>query len=332
MSDLVPVSALADVNPKTVVPLDKPVSFVGMDDVSESFAIRASEDVDPRKKGAGYTRFKEGDLLFAKITPCMENGKGAVAKGLTNGYALGSTEFHVLRCGDADTRAYLAQWLAFPQLRQTAEAHMTGSAGQRRVPAGFFDRFLIPNPPSSEKHRIAEILETVDDQIRDCGRVIAKLRRTRIGLLSALLGDRPRTWDEVICRDLCTEITVGIVVRPTQYYTDSGVPILRSANVRPDGLVLEDLKFMSELDHGRMRKTAVRPGDLVTVRTGYPGTTAVVPAELDQANCVDIIISRPGPRVLPDYLALWINSEFGKGQVLRAQGGLAQQHFRALFN
>ena len=65
----------------------------------------------------------------------------------------------------------------------------------------------------------------------------------------------------------------------------------------------------------------------MTVRTGYPGTSCVVPPHLDGANCVDLIISRPGAEIVPEYFALWINSPFGRDQVLRVQGGLAQQHF-----
>lgn len=85
---------------------------------------------------------------------------------------------------------------------------------------------------------------------------------------------------------------------------------------------------MSEEDNRILKKSQVREGDLVTVRTGYPGTTAVVPQELNGANCVDILISRPDvKRIRSHYLAMWINSDFGKKQVLEGQGGLAQQHF-----
>jgi type I restriction enzyme S subunit len=195
-------------------------------------------------------------------------------------------------------------------------------------------------PSIGEQRRIAEILDALDDQIRLTTSIISKLQLAQAGLLADLLtGDGgkaegarhptnlPNGWEVVTCRDLCTEITVGIVVRPSQYYRDIGVPMLRSANVRAEGLVLKDLKYMDPTDHARMTKTSVRPGDLVTVRTGYPGTTAVIPNELAEANCIDIIISRPASRVLSEYLTIWINSEFGRGQVLRSQGGLAQQHF-----
>ena len=205
--------------------------------------------------------------------------------------------------------------------------------------------------PLADQLRISEILDAQDDQIQGTERIIAKLRLAGEGLLNDLLAGRttdehgsrtndlssysaqtpleniPKGWSVAQCRELCREITVGIVIRPSQYYREVGIPMLRSANVRSDQIVLDDLKFMSSADHHRMSKTSVKPGDLVTVRTGYPGTTAVIPQELPEANCIDIIVSRPGPRVVSEYLALWINSDFGKGQVLKVQGGLAQQHF-----
>jgi type I restriction enzyme S subunit len=213
---------------------------------------------------------------------------------------------------------------------------------------------MVTSVPSTlpEQRQIAEVLDTVDEAIRKTEQIIAKLKQVKQGLLHDLLtrgiddngelcdpdrhpeqfkdsplGRIPKEWEVSPCATLCREIVVGIVIKPTQYYRESGVPMLRSANVREGGVVIADLKFMSETDHARMGKSAVAPGDVVSVRTGYPGTTAVIPEDLARANCIDIIISRPGPRLLPGYLATWVNSELGKGQVLRGQGGLAQQHF-----
>ncbi|MFK0734061.1 MAG: restriction endonuclease subunit S [Gloeotrichia echinulata GP01] len=102
---------------------------------------------------------------------------------------------------------------------------------------------------------------------------------------------------------------------------------MRSANVREAGLDPSDLVFMSEQSNRILAKNMVRTGDVLTVRTGYPGTSCVVSPEFDGANCVDIIISRPSTEIDSAFLATWINSDSGKGQVLRVQGGLAQQHF-----
>jgi type I restriction enzyme S subunit len=76
-----------------------------------------------------------------------------------------------------------------------------------------------------------------------------------------------------------------------------------------------------------LHKSQVRKGDILTVRTGYPGTSAVVPDEYDGCNCVDILITTPADSISSDFLCRWINSPFGKEQVLNGQGGLAQQHF-----
>jgi type I restriction enzyme S subunit len=196
------------------------------------------------------------------------------------------------------------------------------------------------------------VLDTVDEAITKTEAVIAKLKQVRSGLLHDLLsrgldengqlrdpvahpeqfqesplGRIPRSWEIRTCQSLCREIVVGIVVKPASYYVDHGIPALRSGNIREDGITLTELVFISPQSNAELIKSVLRAGDLVTVRTGYPGTTCVVPTDLDGANCVDLIISRPGVEIVPEFLALWVKSPFGKDQVLRVQGGLAQQHF-----
>lgn len=248
---------------------------------------------------------------------------------------------------------WLNDILRSPEGQRYLEARCyAGSTNQIELSSSALASVPIAIPPVNEQRRIAEVLDTLDEQIRVTEQIVVKLKLAKRGLLRDLLSrgvDRsgqlrdpslkkgqfeetalgllPRDWRIAICADLSRDIVVGIVIRPTQYYRSTGIPILRSANVRESGLELNDLVYMSPADHAAMSKSAVKPGDLVTVRTGYPGTTAVVHDSLPAANCVDIIITRPGPQVRSDYLARWINSDFGKGQVLRAQGGLAQQHF-----
>jgi len=142
------------------------------------------------------------------------------------------------------------------------------------------------------------------------------------------LGRVPIEWDVQPCIEICKEIVVGIVIRPAQYYRPAGVPVLRSANVKQNRIACDDLVFMSDKDNEALSKSRLHEGDLVTVRTGYPGTTGVIPKELDGSNCVDIVISRPNhEKVRSEFLSMWVNSDHGKKQVLEAQGGLAQQHF-----
>ncbi|PRX97876.1 restriction endonuclease subunit S [Allonocardiopsis opalescens] len=110
-------------------------------------------------KQKSLTRFQENDVLFAKITPCMENGKIAVARGLLDGRALGSTEFHVLRSFGAILPEYLMHYLLQRDVRANAEQNMSGAVGQRRVPRPYLESIEIPVPPLAEQHRIVTEIE-----------------------------------------------------------------------------------------------------------------------------------------------------------------------------
>jgi type I restriction enzyme, S subunit len=149
----------------------------------------------------------------------------------------------------------------------------------------------------------------------------------RPGFKPSEVGPIPTNWYTRPCSAISDLITVGIVVRPTQYYVTQGVPALRSANIGEDGINDHDLVFISEKSNTLLAKSQVRIGDVLTVRTGYPGTSAVVPSRFAGSNCIDILITRPSKEVNSHYLSAWINSSLGKYQVLRNQGGLAQQHF-----
>lgn len=230
-----------------------------------------------------------------------------------------------------------------------AQSHGTT---MRHIKRGDLLSYPVLRPNPTEQSRIAAVLDTVDEAIAKTEAVIAKLKQVRTGLLHDLLtrgldehghlrdpishpeqfqhsslGQIPRDWEIKTCQNVCREIVVGIVVKPAQYYVEEGVPVLRSANVREEGIQMTDLVFISDESNALLSKSIIRTGDVVTVRTGYPGTSCVVPPHLDGANCVDLIISRPSAEIVPAFLALWINSPFGRGQVLRVQGGLAQQHF-----
>jgi type I restriction enzyme S subunit len=141
------------------------------------------------------------------------------------------------------------------------------------------------------------------------------------------VGVIPAEWEVQPCSEVSDRIMVGIVIRPTQYYVPHGVPAFRSANIREDGITDSDLVYISASSNALLAKSQTRTGDVLTVRTGYPGTSAVVRPAHAGCNCIDILITRPSRRILSDFLAIWINSSFGKEQVLRNQGGLAQKHF-----
>jgi type I restriction enzyme S subunit len=110
-------------------------------------------------------------------------------------------------------------------------------------------------------------------------------------------------------------------------YQADGVPFLRSQNVRPFHISLENVVYINEAFNNSLKKSQLRPGDLAIVRTGYPGTAAVIPTDLPLSNCSDLVIVRPGPRLNPYYMAHFFNSTHGKRLVLGNIVGSAQKHF-----
>ncbi|MYA16843.1 MAG: hypothetical protein F4Z28_08775 [Gammaproteobacteria bacterium] len=189
MSDLGTFEDIAVINPQTPsASQGENVSFVAMAGLSEQGRL---DEVTVRNAVPGYTPFVEGDVLVAKITPCLENGKGAHARHLPIPLAQGSTEFHVLRARSGTSDRYLYHLTRTDRFRRRAEALMTGSAGQRRVPAEFFCRYEIRVPPLEEQQRIAEILDTMDEAIQATEGVIAKHKLIRTGIVAVLLAGNP---------------------------------------------------------------------------------------------------------------------------------------------
>ncbi len=138
----------------------------------------------------------------------------------------------------------------------------------------------------------------------------------------------PKGWQTIECANICERITVGIVVKPASYYVPSGVPALRSLNIKPGYISLEDLVYFSEHDNNtKLAKTKLKTGDLVIVRTGQPGTSSVVPADLDGINAIDLLIATPKPDIVNSvFLSQFFNSSGGRSIVLTAQRGQVQKH------
>lgn len=154
-----------ELNPRSSLDIDddKEVSFVPMPAVSEHGQIDAKEHKPYREVKTGYTHFEENDVLFAKITPCMENGKGAVAKDLINGVGAGSTEFHVLRPIPGKSNPYwLYELTMLTGFRDEARSRMTGTGGQLRVPIGFLEYYPISLPPIDMQNVFEAIVEQSD--------------------------------------------------------------------------------------------------------------------------------------------------------------------------
>lgn len=382
----VTIGEIATFNPKHSTDSDRtqPVSFVPMPAVDEELgAIVHATDRALGEIWTGYTHFAEGDVIFAKITPCMENGKAAVATSLTNGLACGSTEFYVLRPQGVEA-GLLWRFLRQQSFRAEAENHMSGAVGQRRVPRQFLENHPFPLPPKAEQRRMVAKLDRLTARLAraraELDRVPVLTREMRQATLAAAFTGRlsnewrsstsethhtstlerlrldrdraraalgfkkkganrvapseqvklpelPSSWLWVTFEECALDLTVGHVGPMKDRYTSSGIPFLRSLNVKSNAVSRKDLKYIDAEFDEELRKSRLYPGDMVVVRTGDPGVAAVIPDDLPSANCSDLVIFRATNAVDPHFAAFFMNSDFARKIVSQFQVGIAQQHF-----
>ena len=146
--------------------LDTSITFVPMEKVSAEYAEADLSLCKTIKEAKGYTRFRDNDLIWAKITPCMENGKSAVIDNLKEGIGCGSTEFHLFRALDGINIRYIHALLHLKSLRKHATLHFTGSAGQQRVSSEFFKELIIPKPSIEKQTEIADYITSTRNRAK----------------------------------------------------------------------------------------------------------------------------------------------------------------------
>lgn len=184
---------LDEINPKKAdiirnLDLKTEVSFLSMEDVGNDGVIHQLQTRTLEKTRTGYTFFQNQDVLFAKITPCMENGKGAFVEGLQNNIGFGSTEFLVLRANkdliEPKILFYISQFKAF---REEAQKHMTGSSGHRRVPKAFVENYEVSLPPLPEQQKIVAEIEKIEAKISELTQQIEQIAAKKEAVLKKYL-------------------------------------------------------------------------------------------------------------------------------------------------
>ena len=195
------------------------------------------------------------------------------------------------------------------------------------IKKGMLQEFEFLLPPLSEQQRIVEKLDAafaeIDKAIEiefDKREQVTALYNSKITeLLAKLMHER----EHKKLKEMCERITVGYVGKMSNQYTESGVPFLRSQSIRPYRISSEGLLYISET----FNKSQLKTNDVCVVRTGYPGTAAVVTEEWNGANCSDLVIFTPSKQLNPYFLELFFNSDFGKTLVTGKVVGAAQKHF-----
>jgi len=176
---------------------DAPTSFVPMQAVDELEGKIFQMQIRPYVKvKSGYNFFEENDVLFAKITPSMENGKAAIARGLINGLGFGSTEFHVFHPNPGILPEWIFYYIRRKSFREEARKNFRGAVGQQRVPEDFLIEYPIPLPypddpqrSLAEQRRIVARLEMMLGEVREMRATIREMRKDVDRLMEAVLGE-----------------------------------------------------------------------------------------------------------------------------------------------
>ena len=291
------------------------------------------------KVTSGYTPFREGDVLVAKITPCFENGKGAVACGLTNGAGFGTTELHVLRPGPDLDRRFLFYVSISVTFRRLGEGGMYGAGGQKRVTTAFISDFRTPLPPLAEQRASAGFLDRatarVDALVAKKRRLLGLLAEKRQALITHAvtrgldphaptrptaidwLGNVPACWKYPKLKHVC-RIQNGVTLGKRY---DDGIalverPYLRVANVQDGYLDLSEIKMLA-LPVSNVARHELRAGDVLMTEGGdfdKLGRGCVWHGQVEGSLHQNHIFAvRPDQRrLLPEFLAAVLVSDHGK--------------------
>lgn len=320
------IEDICTLNPKIKndLPLESLISFVPMSAVSTDGNIDLTDTLIP-SESKGYTLFQDGDILFAKITPCMENGKGAIAHGLLNGYGAGSTEFIVLRPNtDCVTAKWLYLYLSQRSFRWKCQQHMTGSAGQKRVPAKYLASCEIPIPIISEQERIVskieELFSKLDASVAELQTAKEKLKVYR----QAVLKEAFVTFKvKKPIREVTSIVTSGSRGW-AKYYSSGGAKFIRIGNLTHDSIRINfnEMQYVALPDNAEGTRTKLNPNDVLVSITADLGSIGLVPETIGDAyiNQHVALVRFVNPEQ-SEFMAWYLRSDWGQKDLLKNKRG-----------
>lgn len=306
--------------------------------------LRAIDDVTYRKLG-----LRAGDLVVEKSGGGEKQlvGRSVIYSGTDR--AVCSNFLARCRPSDLVTSEYLNYLMLGIYKARGTYPHIKQTTGIQNLDMASFLNTRVTLPPLETQKRIAAFLDEKTAQIDaliGCKQVLlARLAEKRQAIITQAvtkglnpaapmknsdidwLGYVPAHWEVKRLKYVSPRVTVGIVVTPAAYYADEGTLALRGLNIKTMDFDLSDTRNITDDGHELNRKSTLREGDLVAVRTGAPGTTAVVTEELAGCNCIDLVIIRRPNDADPRYIGWYLNSDIAKTQYEMGSEGALQQHF-----
>ena len=276
------------------------------------------------------TTLVEGDLVMTKSSGSSRHiGKTTIVNAEVADLGASFGNFmQRLRCRPSVCPRFIWYLLNHDVVRSQFDDLSTTSTGLSNLNGGVIGEVNLPAVEPAEQRAIADFLDRetarIDTLIEEQQRLIDLLRERRESVADHLLGIKEAAHP---LKRFVEDVTVGIVVNPSAWYAEDGVPALRGLNVRPGWITTTELVYLTPEGDEQHTKSRLRKGDVVVVRTGQAGAAAVVPPELDGTNAIDLLIVRPGSRVDPDFLAAYLNTPAARSLVAEGSVGAIQGHF-----
>jgi type I restriction enzyme, S subunit len=338
-------SEVASLNRETVV------SFLPMDAVGDDGTLCLDFEKPISEVENGFTYFRNGDVTVAKITPCFENGKGALMRGLANGIGFGTTELIVVRPNPRKIiGTYLHYLFTSRDFRSHGESHMYGAGGQKRVPEAFVRNFAAAFPPLTEQARITAFLDRetakIDELVGEQRRLMGLLREKRQAVMSHAvtkglnpnarmkpsgvewLGDLPEHWDTRTIAKASTKITNGYVGPTRDILVATGTPYIQATHIKGGRINFDDGYFVTTEWSNAHAKSILFEDDVLIVQTGAgTGDVALVSKNEVGFNCHALIIVSPDESLIRGtFLSAVLQSTYGQEKLASIQTGAMHPH------
>jgi type I restriction enzyme S subunit len=306
---------------------DEPTSFIPMTAVSERSGTISAASIRPYGEvKRGYTFVREGDVLFSKITPCMQNGKHAMARSLTDGVGFASTEFHVVRPGSKVHADWVHYFLRQPAVLKSAARSFNGSAGQQRVPPDFLRALEVPVPPIAEQLRVLSILSEQLSAVERARAAAEAQVEAAKALPAAYLrrvfeGATAQTWPKRTLAEM-SEIVGGIQKSPDRVPVRLHRPYLTVRNVQRGCLDLSEVERF-EVTPAEIERLRLVSGDILVVEGNGSidqiGRNAMFVADgqewIHQNHVIRVRLD--GTAWRPEFVSCFLNSDLGRAQMVK---------------
>ena len=284
---------------------------------------------EAKAKELNCTYLQKGDILIARLPDPL--GRACIFP--LDGKYITAVDVAIVRISRSDINPkYVMYMINSPGFRNDIKHYESGTT-RKRISRKNLDKIQFNIPPLPEQEhiisRIEELFSQLDASVAELKTAKERLKVYRQAVLKEAFDSVQDTCEVTTIQSICEDIKVGIVIKPTQYYVESGgIYAFRNANVRRGFIEDSDWAMISKEGHEKNKRSEVHTGDVLIARSGVNlGMASAVSEKFNGYNAIDVVIAVPKhERVLSQYLAYYTNSPYGMNSVKSNQRGVAQGH------